>query len=86
MPYKFFFVPLIIIIISQMLKLVTSAIRGNVNFKNALDSYGGMPSSHAAIVSSISTIVAIEQGLSSIPFAITLIFHLLLYVMRLDYE
>lgn len=78
MPYKFFFVPLIVVIISQALKLVTDGVKGNFNFKNIIQSYGGMPSSHAALVSSISTIAALDQGIRSIPFAICLVFSIII--------
>ncbi|MFA7662939.1 MAG: divergent PAP2 family protein [Patescibacteria group bacterium] len=78
MPYKFILVPLTIIIISQILKLVTDSIKGNFNLKSVLNSYGGMPSSHAALVASISTITAVQSGINSIPFAICLVFSILI--------
>lgn len=77
MPYKSFLVPLLIILISQVLKLATDAVKGNLNLKNIFESHGGMPSSHTAAVTSISTIVALTHGIDSVLFAVVLIFSII---------
>ena len=78
MPYKFFFVPLIAVFISQLLKLAFDSIKGNFNFKSIFESYGGMPSSHATLVASISTLVALDQGIDSLTFGICLVFSIII--------
>jgi acid phosphatase family membrane protein YuiD len=70
--YKLILIPIIIIVLSQFLKLIIEAIRGNFSWKN-FDKYGGMPSSHTAFVTSLVVIMGYTQGLDSSSFAISFI-------------
>jgi len=53
-----------------------STIRGRFSIKNIF-AYGGMPSSHSALVSSLATTVGILKGFNSSEFAISLFFALI---------
>lgn len=70
--YKLFAIPIIIIIASQLLKLIIEAIGGNFSWKN-FDKYGGMPSSHTAFVASLVTVIGFSQGLNSAIFAMAFV-------------
>lgn len=50
--------------------------KGKLNFR-LLVSAGGMPSSHSALVSALATSVGLWEGFSSVAFAISLIFALI---------
>lgn len=62
----------------QSIKLATDGIKGNLNFMNVLSTYGGMPSGHAAFVTSLSTMVGYTEGIGSVSFAIAAVFSLLI--------
>ena len=47
-------------------------IRGSWSWKN-ITAYGGMPSAHSALVSSLATVIGLSQGWYSASFAISLI-------------
>lgn len=66
--------PILTLFVVQSIKLATDGIKGNFNLKGVLTSYGGMPSSHTAIVTSLCTMVAYQEGVNSIAFAIAVIF------------
>lgn len=58
----------------QTIKLVTDiVINKRIDMKRFLGS-GGMPSSHAAMVTSLSTSIALTEGLESSIFALSVIF------------
>lgn len=64
-------------LIAQLSKLLIKS--NNIKFSwRSIFSYAGMPSSHAAFVVSLSTIVGLTQGFSSPLFAVSLIFSLLI--------
>lgn len=69
---KLFAIPIIVIILSQLLKLIIETFGGNFSWKN-FDKYGGMPSSHTAFVTSLVTIMGFTQGINSPAFAISFI-------------
>jgi len=77
MDLSFVIIPLIVLITSQALKLLTDGIKGNFDLKNMLISYGGMPSSHTSFSVSIATLVGLRQGVDSALFAVALVFTLL---------
>ena len=77
LPIKSILAPLITLIIVQSIKLATDRIKGNFNMKNILTAYGGMPSSHTAVVISLTTIVGYTAGIKSPIFAVALIFSLI---------
>lgn len=70
--YKLILIPVSIIILSQLLKLIIEAIKGNFSWKN-FDKYGGMPSSHTAFVTSLVAVMGYTQGLNSAAFTISFI-------------
>lgn len=76
MDYQLIYVPLIAAIIAQIIKLIIDAKRGKFSWSD-LNSYGGMPSSHAALVVSLAAMIGYSIGWSSAPFAIALVLALL---------
>ena len=61
-------------LVAQSLKVLIGVFREKrFNFKWFVGT-GGMPSSHAALVSALATSVGLEMGFASSPFAIALIF------------
>jgi len=68
--------PIIAGIFCQLLKLVTSAAKGKFSW-GEINSYGGMPSSHAAFVSSLVIVAGYYEGWTSVAFTIALIFAIL---------
>ncbi|MDP2586722.1 MAG: divergent PAP2 family protein [Candidatus Komeilibacteria bacterium] len=61
---KYFLIPLIISVIVHGIKLVLDIAKGRFSWHKA-GHYGGMPSSHAALVTSLATIIYLNQGLSA---------------------
>ncbi len=61
----------------QFIKLIPEAIKGKFNLQDLL-AYGGMPSGHAAFVASLTTMVALKEGVNSTFFAISLVFSILI--------
>ncbi|MBU0597891.1 divergent PAP2 family protein [Patescibacteria group bacterium] len=74
MSHEIIIAPLVTLIIVQSIKLATDGIKGNFNLKSIFSTYGGMPSTHSAFVTSISTMVAYKEGIESSAFGIALIF------------
>lgn len=73
---KIFFVTLYSWFITQTLKVIIGVIREKrFNFRWFVGT-GGMPSSHAAAVSALSTAVGLKSGFDSVAFVITLAFSL----------
>lgn len=70
--YKFFIIPLLILLLNQIIKLVIYAIKGEFDWSKIF-TYGGMPSSHTALATSLLIVMGYFQGLTSPEFAITLI-------------
>ncbi|MBT4277517.1 divergent PAP2 family protein [Candidatus Falkowbacteria bacterium] len=63
-------IPIVIIFLSQALKLLTDGIKGNFDLTNIYNTYGGMPSTHTAFITSLGILIAIKDGLDSTSFAI----------------
>ena len=62
--------------IAQVIKVITSLIQNKrFDFRRFVGS-GGMPSSHAAFVTSLATAVGLERGFSGTDFAICAVFAL----------
>jgi len=78
MDYSFIIIPIIVGLATQVLKLLTDGIKGNFDFKNIFESYGGMPSAHTAFVVSITTLVGLRVGFEDPLFAVALIFAVLI--------
>lgn len=77
MDYSYIIIPLIVVISSQILKLVTDGVKGNLTPKDMLISYGGMPSSHTAFSVSITTLLGLRLGIDSPVFAVAFVFMIL---------
>src|ERR1035437_1035563 len=60
--------------VAQALKVVTHYVNTHQLDMRQLTTSGGMPSSHATLVVSLSTAIAIKQGVNSPFFAISAIF------------
>ena len=65
-------VPLLVWAITQFLKFVLAALRGNVDFRYLYAS-GGMPSVHSAVVTSLATTAFLVDGPKSSLFGISVI-------------
>lgn len=65
--------------VAQILKaIIKSRQRGTVFNWKFIDDYGGMPSAHAAFLASLSTAVALTEGVFSTAFAICIIVSIIL--------
>lgn len=66
-------IPAIVVVLTQILKVVSNLVKEQkIDFSKLLTD-GGMPSSHSATVCSLATIVALESTVASTQFAIALI-------------
>lgn len=73
MNYLFIICPITSLVICQTFKVAYRAIK-NKSFKLALLSgSGGMPSSHSAFISSLTTIIGLKEGFDSSIFALALV-------------
>ena len=66
-------IPILVGLITQVLKLITDGIPNNLNLQHLLSDYGGMPSSHTAFAASLVTIVGIVSGINSAAFAVAFV-------------
>ena len=74
MKYEFILIPLLIALLIQLIiKPILEAIRGRFSWNNLI-SYGGMPSAHSALVTSLATIIALTEGINSSAFAVSFFF------------
>lgn len=73
--FKYIIIPIICAIISQVLKFIIESFKNReIDLERLLDGAGGMPSSHSALVASLTTILAVNEGITSPIFAVSLIF------------
>ena len=80
MKLEFITIPIITLILSQFVfKPLISIIRGRFSAKDIF-SYGGMPSSHSALVTSLTTTIGIILGFKSPEFAMSLFFSLIVII------
>jgi acid phosphatase family membrane protein YuiD len=75
--FEIILAPFISMMVVQSIKLAIDGIKGNFTFKDLVTAYGGMPSSHAAVVVSLCTMVAFVAGLDSAVFAVAVVFALI---------
>ena len=74
---KFIIIPFIVAFISQFIKvMIEYIIHKKISISRFIDGMGGMPSTHSSFVTSLTTIIYLEYGISSVYFAICLIFSL----------
>jgi len=64
-------------IINQIIKVIVEMFKGEFSWPSLL-SYGGMPSSHAAIVTSLTIVMGYYNEIKSPEFAITIILAILI--------
>jgi acid phosphatase family membrane protein YuiD len=72
--YPFLVIPLIAWAIAQGLKVITDSVRHHRLDIARLGSSGGMPSSHTAMVLSLTTLIGRRLGVGSAEFAISAVF------------
>ncbi|MDD2807094.1 MAG: divergent PAP2 family protein [Patescibacteria group bacterium] len=77
MDLSYIIIPIIVLITSQIIKLLTDGIKGNFDLQNIFISYGGMPSSHTALTVSLTTLIGLRNGFDNPLFAVALVFALL---------
>lgn len=72
--YKYIIVPCFVWFFIQLFKLIYDLVKTKqFNFKRILGA-GGMPSSHSAVVTSVATMIGINEGTDSVIFALSVIF------------
>lgn len=72
--YKYIIVPFSVWFFIQLFKLIYDLIvTKKFNFKRILGA-GGMPSSHSAVVTALTTMIGINQGIESPMFGLAVIF------------
>ncbi|MBI5076816.1 divergent PAP2 family protein [Candidatus Falkowbacteria bacterium] len=77
MPYHFFLVPLVAAFVAQLIKVALHAAKGQFTWRD-LNSYGGMPSSHSALVTSLAAIIGYFEGWDSAMFAVAVVLMILI--------
>ena len=74
---KYIIIPFGTAFLSQFIKVIIEFKKNKkISFIRFINGMGGMPSTHSSLVSSISTIIYLDYGLSPL-FAVTLIFSLI---------
>ncbi len=74
MPYELIIIPLLAGLSTQLIfKPLIASSKKKFSWKDML-AYGGMPSAHSALVSSLATIIALKNGFNSEVFAISFFF------------
>ncbi|MBQ7140695.1 MAG: divergent PAP2 family protein [Bacilli bacterium] len=89
--YNYIIVPFITIILTQIIKFIIESIQNKkLIWGRLFNGSGGMPSSHNAFVFSLTTLIGINEGITSTFFAISLIFSLIIMydsmVLRMETE
>lgn len=74
MQYKFLVVPFLVWLSIQIFKFVVDSIKEKKLLWNRLFGAGGMPSSHSAVVTTLTTLIAREYGIENPVTALTAIF------------
>ena len=75
---KYIIIPLVTLAVTQVTKLLIEVIMTKkINVSRLLSGSGGMPSSHTALVTSLTTALFIGEGFDSPAFAVALVFSLI---------
>ncbi len=78
MGLKFLIIPFLAAVLCQIVKTIIEYIKNKkFDIGRFIDGMGGMPSTHSALVSSLTTMVYLHYGIDSVVFAITLFFSLI---------
>lgn len=72
--YKYLLVPFLSWISVQFVKFVTDIVKNKKINVKVLVASGGMPSSHSSVVTSLMTVIGLNEGFDSILFAIAFVF------------
>lgn len=86
---KYSVIPILVGIITQCIKFIIETIKiKKIDIIRLFDGMGGMPSTHSALVSSLSTIIYLNYGIESPLTSITIIFSLIVIYdsMGIRYE
>lgn len=86
---KYIIIPFFIAILSQIVKTIIETIKyKKINISRLFDGMGGMPSTHSALVASLTTLIYLNYGITSSLFSISLIFSLIVIYdsMGIRYE
>ena len=86
---KYIIFPIITAILSQTIKVIIETIKSKkLDIVRFFDGMGGMPSTHSALATSITTLIYLDYGVTSPLFSITLIFSLIVIYdsMGIRYE
>lgn len=86
---KYIIFPIVTAILSQTIKVIIETIKSKkLDIVRFFDGMGGMPSTHSALVTSITTLIYLDYGVTSPLFSITLIFSLIVIYdsMGIRYE
>ena len=86
---KYIVIPILVGIVVQCIKFIIETIKTKkIDIIRLFDGMGGMPSTHSALVSSLSTIIYLNYGIESPLTSITIIFSLLVIYdsMGIRYE
>lgn len=71
---KYIYIPLILWFVIQLFKVLCDIIKNKkIDFRRIMGA-GGMPSSHSAVVTSITTLIGKDQGFNSPIFALAFVF------------
>ena len=85
----YFFIPFVVAILSQLVKVIIEYIKYHkLDVTRFFDGMGGIPSTHSALVSSLTTLMYLYYGIFSSIFSVTLIFSLIVIYdsMGIRYE
>lgn len=73
MSYNLILVPFLALILAQLIKVIIDSIKGKFSWRN-FNNYGGMPSSHSAMVAALATELGLTFGFASGYFALAFAF------------
>lgn len=76
--YKYLIVPIITLIIAQIIKfIIESIVAKELKWGRLFNGSGGMPSSHGTFSFTLTMMIGLNEGFSSVYFAIALVFSLI---------
>lgn len=79
---KYVVIPLLCLLLCQLLKLIIESIKNKkLSFKRFIGGSGGIPSSHTTLITSITTLVGIENNFKGPVFGLALV---VLYIVCYD--
>jgi len=86
---KYILIPIVVAVLSQLIKVIIETIKNKkLNIIRFFDGMGGMPSTHCALVTSITTLIYLNYKIEDPLFSVTLIFSLVVIydAMGIRYE